>query len=72
MKKDEMFEKSSGVIRISKKQHSGKHVDDVQGESSSEAEDDIPKSVAQGVLGGVVTSSSQSTASVLKARTMQF
>ena len=34
MKKDEMFEKSQGVIRISKKLHSGKHVDDVQEESS--------------------------------------
>ena len=70
MKKDEMFEKSLGVIRISKKLHSGKHVDDVQGESSSEAEDDIPESVAQGVSRGVATSFSQSTASVLKARTI--
>ena len=43
-----------------------------RGESSSEAEDDIRESVAQGVSGGVATSSSQSTASVLKARTIQF
>ena len=46
MKKDAMSKNSSGVIRISKKLHSGKHVDDVQGESSSEEEDDIPESVA--------------------------
>ena len=35
-------------------------MDDVQGESSSEIEDDILESVAQGVSGSVTTSSSQS------------
>ena len=67
-----MFEKSSGVITISNKLHSGKHVDDVQGEPSSEEKDDIPKCVAPGVLGGVATSSSQSTASAFKVWTIQF
>ena len=61
-----------GVIRISQKLYSGKHMDDVQGESSSEEEVDIPKCVAPGVSSGVTTSSSQSTTSALKARTIKF
>ncbi|XP_024025805.1 uncharacterized protein LOC112092857 [Morus notabilis] len=36
-KSHELFEKGSGVIRISKKLHSGKYVDDVQGEHSGVA-----------------------------------
>ena len=47
-------------------------MDDVQGESSSEEEDDIPECVVPGVSGGVATSSPQSTASALKVRTIQF
>ena len=47
-------------------------MDDVQGESSLEEEVDIPECVAPGVSGGVATSSSQSTASALKARMIQF
>ena len=41
-------------------------------ESSSEEEADISKSVVPSVSGGVATNSSQSTASALKARTIQF
>ena len=61
-----------GAIRISNKLYSGKHVDDVQGESSSKEEDDIPECVVPGASSGVATSSSQSTTSALKARMIQF
>ena len=47
-------------------------MDDVQGQCSSKEEDDIPKCVALSVSGGVATSSSQSTTSALKARTIPF
>ena len=67
-----MFEKSSGVIRISKKLYSRKFVDDVQGESSSEAKEDIPENVAQSVSRSIATSFAQSNASFLKARRSQF
>ena len=67
-----MFEKASGLIQILKKLHSGKHVDDVQGEMSSDEDDTDAPSVAPSASGGDPTSSTQSTAAVLHAKTVQF
>ncbi|XP_024028254.1 uncharacterized protein LOC112093643 [Morus notabilis] len=51
-KEDEVSDKLSGVLRISKKLRTWRHVDDIQGEFSSAEEDDVPSSSV-----GVATSS---------------
>ena len=51
-----LFLRGSLTMRVLNFFYRGELVDDVQGESSLEAEDDIPESVAQGVSGSVATS----------------
>ncbi|XP_024018221.1 uncharacterized protein LOC112090643 [Morus notabilis] len=68
----EVFAKLPGELRISKKFHSGKHMDDVQGESFSVFEDELQEDATPHVSTGVTSSSSQPAATVQKTQTIQY
>lgn len=55
-KSHKLFKKGLGVIRLSKKLHSGKHVDDVQGEHSLDKEEEVDPRVVPSVSSLVTVS----------------
>lgn len=68
----EVFAKLPGELRILKKLHFGKHVDDVQGESFSDSEDELQEDVTPHVSIGVTSTYSQPAAVVQKSQTIQY